>query len=286
MIVTFLGVRGSVPVPGRETLRYGGNTSCVAVEADGRVLLLDAGTGIRRAADLVRHHGGEAFLVLTHPHADHVQGFPFFSPLYEPETLLHLPDWTLGERRWSLLNLLDDLHLPITPATVRARVEHPDEEADAYLRRHGWDVATLPLNHPGGALGWRIGHRGRVFVHLTDNELRAHRPTTSFEQTVEFCRHADLLSHDAQLADAERAEYAGWGHSTVSDVCDLAIAAGVRRLVLFHHDPQRHDDAVDTLREQAVELLRPHGISCYAASEDLRIDLDNTRPGEREEGKR
>lgn len=275
MIVNFLGVRGSVPVPGRETLRYGGNTSCVAVEADDRVLLLDAGTGIRRAGDMVRHHGGEAFVVLTHPHADHVQGFPFFAPLFEPGTTLHLPDWTPEGRRWSLLDLLDGVQVPITPAALRARIERPREDAESYLRRHGWDVATLPLNHPGGALGWCVRHRERSFVHLTDNELRAARPVTSFERMVEFCRSADLLSHDAQLTDAERAAYAGWGHSTVSDACALAIAAGVRRLVLFHHDPERDDDAVDALCDQAGELLRPHGIACYAASESLRIDLDD-----------
>lgn len=275
MIVTFFGVRGSVPVPGPETLRYGGNTSCVGVEADGRLLLLDAGTGIRRAAERVRHHGGEAFLVLTHPHADHVQGFPFFAPLYEPGTTLHLPDWTVGEKHWSLLDLLDGVQIPIPPAALRARIERPEEGADAYLRRHGWDVATLSLNHPGGALGWRIRHRGRTFVHLTDNELGAREPVTSFEQTVEFCRDADLLCHDAQLTDTERERYAGWGHSTVSEACTLAVAAGVRRLALFHHDPERDDDAVDTLGAQAEALLRLHGISCQAASEGLRIDLDD-----------
>lgn len=273
MIVTFWGVRGSVPVPGPETLRYGGNTSCVAVEADGRVLLLDAGTGLRRAVETVRRNGNEAFLALSHPHADHVQGFPHFDPLFDPATTLHLPDWTLAGRRWSLLELLDGMHVPITPAALRARIEHPDEDSTVYLRRHGWDIATLPINHPGGALGWRLRHAGRTFVHIPDNELRAAEPVTPFERIVEFCRGADVLSHDAQLTEPERAERAGWGHSTMGDACALAAAAGVRRLVLFHHDPSRTDEAVDALCEAAAARLRPHDLTCTAAYESLAIEL-------------
>lgn len=279
MMVTFWGVRGSIPVPGPETLRYGGNTSCVAVEADGRVLLLDAGTGIRRAVETVRRHGSEAFLALSHPHADHVQGFPHFDPLFDPTTTLHLPDWTAAGRRWSLLELFDGVHVPIPPAALRARIERPDEDATVYLRRHGWDIATLPLNHPGGAVGWRLRHAGRTFVHIPDNELHAAEPVTPFERIVEFCHDADVLSHDAQLTESERAERSGWGHSTVDDACALAAAARVGRLVLFHHDPARTDEAIDTLCTEAEARLCPYDIPCVAASEGLRIELrDAARP--------
>lgn len=272
MILTFWGVRGSVPVSGHELLRFGGNTACVSVQANGRVLLIDAGTGIRAAGEMI--FGQEVFLVLSHLHADHVIGFPHFAPLFDPDATIHLPDWSLGGQRWSLLDTLDGVHVPFGPDMLRASIIRPAEDAETHLQRCGWDVATLPVNHPGGALAWRVRHRERTFVHITDNELFAPDPVTPFDDIVAFCRDADVLSHDAQWLDEEMPERIGWGHSSVSQTCELAIAARVDRLVLFHHDPGRTDDAVDMLRASAERRLRPHGIACDAASEGLRIVLE------------
>lgn len=273
MIVTFWGVRGSVAVPGHETSRYGGNTSCVSVEIDGRVLFLDAGTGIRVAGDSLEVAKREIFIALSHLHADHIQGFPYFAPLWDPSMTVYLPDFEHAGRRGSLLDLLDGVHLPVRPSMVRARVVRSTGDLAATLVRHGWDVETLALNHPGGALGWRVRHADRTFVHVTDNELRATEPTATFEECVAFCRGADLLSHDAQWLEGEMPEYCGWGHSSVEQACELAIAADVKTLVLFHHDPRRTDEAVDALLAAATAVLRPHGIQCVAASEGLRVEL-------------
>ena len=157
MIVTFWGVRGSVPVSGHETLRYGGDTSCVSIEADGRILLIDAGTGIRAAGEALA--GREIFLVLSHIHTDHVMGFPHFRPLFDPAAVVHLPDWIRDGRRWSLLETLDGVHVPFGPDALRARILRPAGDAVSYLLHCGWDVAALPVNHPGGALAWRVRHR-------------------------------------------------------------------------------------------------------------------------------
>jgi phosphoribosyl 1,2-cyclic phosphodiesterase len=273
VIVTFWGVRGSVPVPGHDTARYGGNTSCVSVEVDGRVLLLDAGTGIRVAGEALSVPRREIFIALSHLHADHIIGFPYFAPLFDAHMTVHLPDHIHAGRRGSLLDLLDGVHVPFGPAALRARIVRPDGDARAHLVHHGWDVATLPLNHPGGALGWRVRHADRTFVHITDNELDAEDATTSFDEFVAFCRGADVLSHDAQWTEAELAGRCGWGHSSVTQACRLAIAAQARLLVLFHHDPGRADEAVDALRAEAERALKPHGIRCAAASEGLRIEL-------------
>lgn len=273
MIVTFWGVRGSVPVPGHDTLRYGGNTACVSIEIDGRVLLLDAGTGIRAAGEALGVPRRELFIALSHLHYDHIGGFPHLGALFDASMTVHLPDHVHAGRRGSLLDLLDGVHVPFGRDALHATIVRSGDDAESYLVRHGWDVATLPLNHPGGALGWRVRHADRVFVHITDNELDATEATTPFEAVVSFCRGADVLSHDAQWTQAELAERCGWGHSSVEGACRLAIAAEARLLVLFHHDPARTDEGVDALRAEAERLLRPHGIQCVAASEGLRFEL-------------
>lgn len=273
MIITFWGVRGSVPVPGHETSRYGGNTSCVSVEIDGRVLFLDAGTGIRLAGDSLDVARREIFISLSHLHTDHILGFPYFTPLFDPAMTVYLPDYDHAGRRGSLLDLLDRVHIPIGPDMLEARIVRPEGEGTAWLVSQGWDVATLPLNHPGGSLGWRVRHADRTFVHITDNELFAESPETAFEAVAAFCHGADLLSHDAQWLNGEMEHRNGWGHSSVAQACALAIAADVKTLVLFHHDPRRTDDAIDALRAEAQAELRPHGIQCIAASEGLRLEL-------------
>jgi phosphoribosyl 1,2-cyclic phosphodiesterase len=273
VIVTFWGVRGSVPVPGHDTLRYGGNTSCVSVEIDGRVLFLDAGTGIRIAGDVLTIPRREMYVALSHLHSDHIQGFPYFVPLFDAKMSVHLPDYAHAGRRGSLLDLLDGVHVPYGRNVLRANIVQPAETAETYLVQQGWDVATIGLNHPGGALGWRVRHADRMFAHLTDNELFSAQPATSFDDFVTFCRGADVLSHDAQWTSAELKSRIGWGHTSIAQACELAIAAEVKMLVLFHHDPYRTDEAVDALRAEAERILRPHGIECAAASEGLRVEL-------------
>jgi phosphoribosyl 1,2-cyclic phosphodiesterase len=278
MIVTFWGVRGSTPVPGPETLRYGGNTSCVSIEIGERVLVIDAGTGIRRLGTALLEDPREILLIVSHLHGDHIFGFPFFAPLYEPHSTLHLIDYDHNGIAYSLLELFDNVHVPMKITQLSEGCERVRGDGIAFLAQKGFDTATLALNHPGGALGYRITHGGRVFVHLSDNELAQAEPRpTSFEEFVAFCHGADVLSHDAQWIDADLPARDGWGHSTVRQACELAIAAGVRRLVLFHHDPDRDDDALDALQADARRILEPHGIECIAAFEGLRIELA-TRP--------
>jgi phosphoribosyl 1,2-cyclic phosphodiesterase len=277
MIVTFWGVRGSTPVPGPDTLRYGGNTACVTVEIGGRILVIDAGTGIRRLGNELLENPKEVFLLLTHPHSDHTVGFPFFAPLYQPGSRCHVLDYEHAGQRFSLFDLFDGMHIPMQRTQMSGLCQQTSEEPLSYLKRHGFATKAIALNHPGGALGYRITHEGRSFVHLTDNELRASdERTTTFDEFVAFCHGADVLSHDAQYVDVDLPDKSGWGHSTVADTCDLAIAAHVGRLIFFHHDPDRTDDAVDAIQAAAQERLAPHGIDCIAAYEGLRIDLGAT----------
>lgn len=274
MIVTFWGVRGTIPAPGPHTIRYGGNTTSVSVEIGEQVLILDAGSGIRMLGNAVMGTGQDLFVLLSHLHTDHILGFPYFHPLYEPNRRIHLLDYLKDDRPWSLLNLIDGVHFPLFPNELLCDYRRVEGDTLGYLREHGFAVDAVPANHPGGALGYRLAHEGRHFVFIPDNELAASDQTTSFDDFAAFCRNADILCHDAQFLDDDMPDKHGWGHSCVRQVCELAIAAEVKHLVLFHHDPDRSDDALDALQTDARVMLAPHGIACTAAYEGLRMELE------------
>lgn len=272
MIVTLWGVRGSIPTPGPSTRRYGGNTTCVSVELDEQVLVFDAGTGIRSLGAALLGSGKEIFILLTHLHADHLQGFPFFAPLYEPGREVHLLDYEHGGASWSLVSALDGVHFPLTPEQVPGRLTRVQGDVLRFLAERGVAIDRLPVNHPGGAYGYRVSHGGRTVVFIPDDELRG--PSwgeATREATVEFCRGADVLIHDAQYLSAEMPLRWGWGHSTLAEACELAGEAEVGHLVLFHHDPTRSDEMLDAVQEEGRALLEPRGIVCTAAYEGLTL---------------
>jgi phosphoribosyl 1,2-cyclic phosphodiesterase len=277
MQISFWGVRGSMPAPGPDTTRYGGNTSCVCVELDDQVLILDAGSGIRALGDALAGEEKDIYVLFTHLHDDHIQGLPFFGPLYEEGQTVHLlhyhpPD---GQPAWSPLELFDGRHFPLRPNDLPAHCHTVERAPLAFLRRRGIDIERLAVNHPGGAYGYRVQHDGHVFVHLPDNEL--HPPDTgrcSIEEVTAFCKGADVLCHDAQYCDEDMSAKWGWGHSMVSQACALARRAGVGALVLFHHDPRRTDEALDALQARARDLLSDTAVSCAAAWEGLHLDAE------------
>ncbi|MFO8099500.1 MAG: MBL fold metallo-hydrolase [Salinibacter sp.] len=277
MQIRFSGVRGSMPAPGPDTIRYGGNTSCVGVEFDTRVLILDAGTGIRALGDTLAGGEKDLYVLFTHLHDDHIQGLPFFAPLYEEGRTVHLlqyhpPD---GGAPWSPLELFDGRHFPLRPDDLPAHCHTVEHAPLAFLRRQGIDISRLVANHPGGAYGYRIQHEGQAFVYLPDNELvPPGEGRCSIEEVTAFCEGADVLCHDAQYRREDLSAKWGWGHSMVSQACALARRAGVGALVLFHHDPRRTDEALDALQARARELLRDSAISCGAAWEGLRLDAE------------
>ena len=286
LTATFWGVRGSLPVPGPSVVRYGGNTSCVSVSLSAddrhpeRHLVLDAGTGIRRLGRALAGHDAEVYLALTHLHNDHVQGFPFFDPLFERGRSLHLIDHQLGPIQGSLLDLFDGVHHPLLPAGIGCQVERVREDPEAFLADKGFAVQRLVVNHPGGAYGYRIEPvgGGGAFVHIPDCELEQPGGPVPFEEVAAFCRGAAVLSHDAQYAFDELPKRLGWGHSSARAACRLAAEAGVGELVLFHHDPDRDDEAVDELVARSRQTLAPHGIRVRGAAEGLRLPIHALEP--------
>ncbi len=277
--VRFWGVRGSIPCQGASCIRYGGHTSCVSVERsnDGRVLILDAGTGIRQLGKALAGTSAEIYVLLSHRHLDHVQGFPFFAPLYQPGRRIYvLP--TVGGKAMicGLLEQMDGAHFPVTPEQLPSRWTCVGEEPMAFLRDHGFHISSIPTNHPGGAFGYRIDEAGRSVVYLTDNELEPPgEKATEFDEFARFCRGADILIHDAQYVDADMPRKHGWGHSLERQACELAVAAEVKHLVLYHHDPDRTDDELDAIQESARAWLsrRGNGTSCTVAFEGLSLSI-------------
>mgnify|MGYP006280260993 CR=1 FL=1 len=272
MQITCWGVRGSIPAPEPQNMRYGGNTSCVTVEAEDRILIIDAGTGIRPLGRELLGTDKTIYLVLTHVHSDHVEGFPFFKPLFEEERTIHIIDHHYEGTSWSLLERFDGLHFPLEPAQIPATIHRVQDDGIAYLNDQGFDLSRRPINHPGGAYGYRISLNGQTVVHIPDNEINPpSQAVAPFDDLVSFCAGADVLIHDAQYLREDVPEKSGWGHSILRDVCRLAQAAEVNHLVFFHHDPDRSDETLDAMQAEARERLDEHGIECTAAYEGLTL---------------
>jgi len=274
MRVEIWGARGSIAAPGELTARYGGNTACVSVRFDsGEVLILDAGTGIRRLGNvLARQQPVTAHLFLSHCHWDHIQGFPFFKPAYLASTRLriyshHMPRQQL---RKTLTDQMVGAYFPLEFSGLSASIEFVKMDEHS-LRVGPAEITAVETNHPGGGVGFRIAAEGRVFVYLTDNELA----DGNHERFIDFCRGADLLIHDAQYLPEELESHQGWGHSSYLEVLDLARAAGVREVVLFHHDPDRTDAEVDAIVRACHEEMRQRGdrFECFAASEGMVLTI-------------
>jgi phosphoribosyl 1,2-cyclic phosphodiesterase len=278
MTVRFWGVRGSIPSPGVKTTRYGGNTSCVSVHLPGdRILVLDSGSGIRELGKDLAQKSSELFIILSHSHWDHIHGFPFFHPIYEKTRRISLfPNRTGKNVICSLLDQMDGAHFPVSADSLPSQPNCVMGDDLEFLRDRGVTAHKVPTNHPGGGFGYRIENEGRSAVYLTDNELEPPYPkTTDFDGFVKFCRHADLLIHDSQYIESDMPLKHGWGHSLASQSCALAAAAEVKQLVLFHHDPDRTDEEIDVIQENARNLLRQRGsaVKCTAAYEGLAVEI-------------
>lgn len=257
--VRFWGVRGSIACPGRETLRYGGNTACVEVRCGSHVLVFDGGTGLRPLGEaLVREVGAlDTDLFLTHTHFDHICGIPFFSPAFDPSSRIvtwagHLlPDDDICR---VLKSMMASPLFPVPLEIFRARVEFRDFNAGEQLSpRAGITIRTAALDHPDGATGYRVDYAGRSFCYVTDT---SHVPDHPNGEILDLIRDADFVVYDAMFTEEEFRERPTWGHSTWNEGVRLCDAAGARTLVLFHHDPGRNDDALDAIGEQ-LERARP-----------------------------
>jgi phosphoribosyl 1,2-cyclic phosphodiesterase len=278
MRVRFYGVRGSVPAPGPQTARYGGNTSCVEVRlADGSTLALDAGTGLRELGNTLVREGRESkvHLLLSHTHWDHVLGLPFFAPLWSKANhVLVYPLANDAQERFHR-SIFDDIHFPVSVDDIPAKVELARPDGPIW-RIGSATVRPVPLNHPGGAQGFRIEDEdGSSLAYLTDNELNAKTAVITPSELAQFAEGVGLLIHDSQYLPSDMPHKLGWGHSIVDDVLRLGALAGPKRLALFHHDPDRTDDALDALGESSRAWVQKNtpALEVLVAREGLVLDL-------------
>ena len=279
IIVDFWGVRGSVPSPGPTTTRYGGNTSCVSITADDKILILDAGTGIRNLGSaIISKPDLEIFVIVTHSHWDHIQGFPFFTPIYQPNRPVHMFP-TLHKKNVVLASLIDQMdgaHFPITPDQVPSNFNFVTENPLEFLGSNGFHLEMVPMNHPGKAFGYKITIDDKIICYFTDNEIDPpYEKSIELNELTNQCRNADILIHDAQYTEDDMPLKHGWGHSLISQVTELGKSAEVKNLVYYHHDPERTDDLLDKELEKAVKTLKENGSSVqpYFAYEGLKLTL-------------
>jgi phosphoribosyl 1,2-cyclic phosphodiesterase len=277
--VLFCGVRGSTPAPGPDFVRYGGNTSCVALSRDGDdvpTLVLDAGTGLQ---NLARHLGGRPFkgtILLGHLHWDHTHGIPFFPSGDHPESDVHLLIPAQGEPEEVLARAISPPHFPIRPSELRGRWKFGSVE-EGYQEVEGFQVLAREIPHKGGrTFGYRVTdlESGSTLAYLSDHApaLVSEGPDgygDYHDAARTLAANVDILIHDAQYTAAEFPERKTWGHSAIDYAVGLAQAAGARWLILFHHDPSRTDDQLD----EVVESLADSSVPVTAASEGMTLSL-------------
>ncbi|MCD6303354.1 MAG: MBL fold metallo-hydrolase [Planctomycetes bacterium] len=273
MLIRSWGARGSIPVCGQEYLRYGGDTTCIEVRSNGGVLIIDAGSGIRRLGNALAAEGvTAAALLFTHAHWDHLLGFPFFRPLYDARCRISIFGFPCAQQtiRRMISETMSPPNFPVPLEEVHAELEfHETDDCGQALNLFGLDIVPIPLSHPDRGLGHKLIEGGRSFVFLTDNEPAfPHESAVAFDDYVEFCRGADLLFHDAEFTPAEYPHKRGWGHSSYRDALELARRAGVRSLGLFHHNQDRTDAEIDGIVEDCRRFARDGGgpPECFAVS--------------------
>jgi phosphoribosyl 1,2-cyclic phosphodiesterase len=260
--VTLWGTRGSIAAPGAENARYGGNTSCVEVQGDdGTLVVLDAGTGIRRLGAALGRSHRRIDLLLTHLHMDHLQGLGFFAPLFDPNVEVHVwgPATPAAPLRQRLMRYLSPPLFPVHLRDVPRLVLH--DLAGGSFTVGEFRVTADIVCHPGFTLGYRLESARGTLAYLSDHEpalaARSFPDAPEWTSGYALAEYADLLIHDAQYTHAEYPAHVGWGHSAISDTFAFAALARVRHLVTFHHDPAHTDAALDRLTADATATARP-----------------------------
>ena len=280
--VRFWGTRGSTPSPGKNTIKYGGNTACTEVLFPNNTrFILDAGTGIRELGIQLRQKPEKVrgYIFLSHYHWDHIQGLPFFTPAYIPgnEFTIIGPEHPQVDLEKIISNQMESVYFPVPFSILSSKIDFLKLK-QGYRQIGDIDVETLNVQHPGGSLSYRFTYGGQTFVYMTDNELGLNpRPpnskAASLKETIEFVQRADLLIHDGQYTDEELKTKTGWGHSTWKEAMQLAIDSDVRRLILFHHEPEHSDSQLDKSMEECEELLVQKDVKlhCQWAEEGMEV---------------
>ncbi len=280
MLVTFYGVRGSIASPGPRTIKYGGNTSCVHVRLNtGNNIIFDAGTGIRELGMRMVQHDEPLLLLLSHGHWDHIQGYPFFGPIYQPGREIRVCQGVESNAvaLKAVLEQMDGSNFPVHSEDLPSAIMTV-QQVDDYLNQQSFKTIRKQLNHPGGGNAYRIEEDGVSVAYITDNELDPpDAPQTSYDEWVDFCSGVDLMIHDAQYIETDMPAKHGWGHSLISQVRQLAVDAQVKNVVMYHHDPERTDNELDEIAIESAKYFKSKNsvIGSYIAAEGLTFGLSS-----------
>ena len=264
---------------GKQFLKYGGDTTCMEIETkSGDVIVVDAGTGIRRLGNkMIEEDRRDYNFLFTHAHWDHLMGFPFFKPLYRDRTRIHMHRCPFPSRyvESMLSKVMDPPNFPVKYSDLKADIVY-EEGCPTRFQIGSVEVVPVPLSHPNQGSGYKFVEDGKSFVFLTDNELgHVHKGGLSFDEYAAFCKDADLLIHDGEYTHEEYKDYIEWGHSSYTDALELAFASGAKRLGLFHLNQERTDDQVDKILADCQRIVRSRNASleCLAVAADTVFEL-------------
>ena len=262
MKITLWGVRGSIPTTSPETKEYGGNTSCVAVDADGWLLLLDCGSGIQAMNCARNVNNSRVDILLTHLHMDHIQGLGFFGPLFNPESEIHIwgPAGNSQSLRARLGRYFSPPLFPVYFRNITSKLILHEIEKTSFTIGP-FTVQSDYVIHPGPTLGFRIKHRRGVFTYIPDHELALSCNVNEAKDIrwlsgSDLAAEADLLVHDAQYTSEEYRTKQGWGHTSMEDAIEFARLNKVKKLLLFHHDPMHSDDRLHSIEKELKEKFK------------------------------
>ena len=279
MIIRCYGARGSIPVSGKQYLKYGGDTTCLEIRSkNDEIIIVDAGSGIRRLGNkLLADQRYEYNIIFTHSHMDHLLGFPFFKPIYNEKAIINLMGCptTQGDISKLLSKSMSAPFFPIQFDQLKAKINYASD-CPICFSIDSIEIFPINLSHPNGGMGYKFIEDGKTFVFLTDNELGyRHRNGMTFDEYADFAKDADLLIHDAEYTPKQYRFNKTWGHSNYIDALELALTARVKRFGLFHHNQDRSDADQDLIVKECRDIIksRRRDIECFALTQTTELTL-------------